>query len=82
MTSQGHGLHLVPSGVAAEPVRGFEVGFVDPEAGEVRRFLPDATAVASERVAPIRSIPSFQGQRNNPGLTVVVGWVAAAVACA
>ncbi len=40
---------------------------MDPEYGEVRRSLAVAAGVAFECVAPIRSIPSYQGQRNNPG---------------
>ncbi|MFD6161479.1 TnsA-like heteromeric transposase endonuclease subunit [Nocardia sp. NPDC060256] len=63
----GGGLRLVTDGVAAGGVRGFEVAFADAELGEVRRPLAEVADVAFERVAPIRSIPSYQGQRNNPG---------------
>lgn len=46
----------------------FEVGFVGSGGVEVRCSLADAAAVRFERVPPIRSIPSYQGQRHNPGL--------------
>jgi hypothetical protein len=46
----------------------FEVGYVDPDEGEVRRLFVDALGVAFERVPPVRSFPSYKGQRNYPGL--------------
>ena len=46
----------------------FEIGFVGSDGVEVRCSLADAVAVRFERVPPIRSIPSYQGQRHNPGL--------------
>jgi hypothetical protein len=47
--------------------RGFSVGFVDLERGPVQSKLIEVSGVAFERVPPVRSIPSYQGQRNNPG---------------
>jgi hypothetical protein len=46
---------------------GFEIGFLDPDAGETRAPLADVTQVAFERIAPVRSFPSYKGQRNFPG---------------
>ncbi|MCJ0948945.1 TnsA-like heteromeric transposase endonuclease subunit [Rhodococcus sp. ARC_M8] len=46
----------------------FEIGFVGSDGAQVRCSLADAVAVRFERVPPIRSIPSYQGQRHNPGL--------------
>jgi hypothetical protein len=46
---------------------GFEVGFVDPHVGERRASLGDVVEMAFERVAPVRSFPSYKGQRNYPG---------------
>ena len=45
-----------------------EVGYVDPDEGEVRRLFADASGMAFEKVLPVRSFPSYQGQRNYPGL--------------
>jgi hypothetical protein len=46
---------------------GFEVGFVDEEGGEARMPLSEAASVPFERAAPVRSFPSYKGQRNYPG---------------
>jgi hypothetical protein len=46
----------------------FEVGYIDPEEGEVRRLLADTFGAPFERLAPVRSFPSYKGQRNYPGL--------------
>jgi hypothetical protein len=46
---------------------GFEVGFVSEEDGELRIPLGDAVAVPFEHVPPVRSFPSYKGQRNYPG---------------
>lgn len=54
------GLHAVEDAI--------EIGFVGPDGVEVRCSLADAVAVGFERVPPIRSIPSYRGQRHNPGL--------------
>ena len=61
------GLRVVPGGVGAGGFRGFEVAFADPDRGLVRGALNESTGMLFERVAPVRSIPSYQGQRNNPG---------------
>ncbi len=63
----GGGLRLVAEGVAGVGVGGFEVSFADSELGVVRTPLSEVAGVAFERVAPVRSIPSYRGQRNNPG---------------
>ncbi|WP_433521290.1 TnsA-like heteromeric transposase endonuclease subunit [Nocardia pseudovaccinii] len=49
-------------------LQGFEVVFADADGGTARGPLSEASGVAFEAVAPVRSIPSFRGQRNNPGL--------------
>ncbi|MRH88592.1 TnsA-like heteromeric transposase endonuclease subunit [Nocardia sp. SYP-A9097] len=54
-----------PAHIPATSVASFGAKFVGPEGYEVRRPLGEA--VAFERVRPVRSIPSFQGQGNNPG---------------
>jgi hypothetical protein len=46
---------------------GFEVGYVDADDGEIRVQLPDVVGVALEQVPPVRSFPSYKGQRNYPG---------------
>jgi len=58
------GLRAVRGGRGART--GFEVGFVDPAAGESRAPLAEVTAVAFELAAPVRSFPSYKGQRNYP----------------
>jgi hypothetical protein len=58
----------VVSGARRGRVTGFQVGFVGADGDEVRSSLADAVAVSFERATPVRSIPSYQGQRNNPGL--------------
>lgn len=40
---------------------------VDETGGEVRLWLRDAAGFAFEAVAPVRSFPSYRGQRNFPG---------------
>jgi hypothetical protein len=68
----GHRRNLVSSpvmrGVSADGA-GFEVGFVAGAGQQQRMPLVDVAAaeVAFELVAPSRSFPSFQGQRNNTG---------------
>ncbi|WP_449061538.1 TnsA-like heteromeric transposase endonuclease subunit [Planomonospora algeriensis] len=60
------GLHLV-MGEVADSASGFEVAFLS--AGqEARRPLSEARSIAFELVEPVRSFPSFKGQRNFPGL--------------
>nr|WP_223243298.1 TnsA-like heteromeric transposase endonuclease subunit [Streptomyces sp. CBMA123] len=49
-------------------VRGFEVAYVDREGGEHRVALADAAGVRFEDGRPVRSFPSWRGQRNHPGL--------------
>jgi hypothetical protein len=60
-------LRAVPGGRLTHS-SGFEVGFFDADEGEVRRPLSDVPAVAFELVPPVRSFPSYKGQRNYPGL--------------
>ncbi|MFI9638510.1 hypothetical protein ACIG87_00375 [Micromonospora sp. NPDC051925] len=52
----------------------FEVGYIDPDDGEVRRLFADAFGVAFERVPAVRSFPSYKGQRNYPGLYWSASW--------
>lgn len=47
---------------------GFELGFVDADGVERREPLGSAVEVAFEAVAPVRSFPSYRGQRHYPGL--------------
>ena len=61
------GLRPVAGGQRSDPSE-FEVGYVDPDEGEVRRLFTDVLGVAFERVPPVRSFPSYKGQRNYPGL--------------
>jgi hypothetical protein len=44
------------------------VSAVDADGGEVEGLLEDLTGVAFEHGRPVRSIPSYRGQRNFPGL--------------
>lgn len=60
------GLRAVEGGRRSNPA-GFEVGFVEHEQGEVRLPLSDAVGVPFEYVPPVRSFPSYKGQRNYPG---------------
>jgi hypothetical protein len=46
---------------------GFEVAFVDRVEGELRKPLADVAMVAFELVQPVRTFPSYKGQRNYPG---------------
>jgi hypothetical protein len=48
-------------------VVGFEVSYLDQDAGEVRVPLADVAALSFELAPPVRSFPSFKGQRNYPG---------------
>jgi hypothetical protein len=55
---------------------GFVVGFVDSEGVERQVPLQDGAASTFEWCRPVRSFPSFRGQRNWPGL-----WWAATTGC-
>ncbi|MFB4278326.1 hypothetical protein ACBJ59_23765 [Nonomuraea sp. MTCD27] len=55
-------------GGAKQRLPGFEVVYVEEAAGEVRVPLAEAGAVAFERVAAVRTFPTYRGQRNYPGL--------------
>jgi len=58
-------LRVLPRSRSPLPA-GFELGFV--HAGAERRLpLAEAVAVPFEQVAPVRSFPSYRGQRNYPG---------------
>src|SRR6266487_4619734 len=46
----------------------FELWFVDEAGAQRREPLPSCWQVPFERARPSRSFPSFQGQRNFPGL--------------
>jgi hypothetical protein len=59
-------LRAVAAGQLAYPA-GFEVVYLDVDGGEIRRKIDEAVEVAFERVPPVRSFPSYQGQRNYPG---------------
>ena len=60
-------LRVVESGAAA--VRdGFQVGYLDGGGVERRVPLIEAGQVAFEDAPPVRSFPSYRGQRNYPGL--------------
>jgi hypothetical protein len=61
------GLRPVAGGQRSDPAE-FEVGYVGPEEGELRRLFVDGWGVAFERVPPVRSFPSYKGQRNYPGM--------------
>ncbi|MFJ2865947.1 TnsA-like heteromeric transposase endonuclease subunit [Kitasatospora sp. NPDC087314] len=56
------------AGGAPTAVRGFEVAYVDRRGCEHKSTLADAVAVAFEDGRPVRSFPSWRGQRNYPGL--------------
>ncbi|WP_017602688.1 TnsA-like heteromeric transposase endonuclease subunit [Nocardiopsis alkaliphila] len=62
----GDGLHLLTGGAPNDP-RGMELGFVDADGGEHRVPLAAAAGVPFEHVRPVRSFPTFKGQRNFPG---------------
>jgi hypothetical protein len=47
---------------------GFEVVYLDNGNAEVRCALDVAANIAFEHVRPVRSFPSYKGQRNYPGL--------------
>jgi hypothetical protein len=53
--------------VAPSLASGFRVGFVGRDGVDQRLVLADAAGCAFEDVAPVRSFPSFRGQRNNTG---------------
>ncbi|RKT88113.1 hypothetical protein ATL45_6542 [Saccharopolyspora antimicrobica] len=55
------------AGGRREAATGFEVAFLDPEEGEVRRRLEEVTQVAFEEASPVRAFPSYRGQRSSPG---------------
>jgi hypothetical protein len=55
---------LRPGLAAPSPGAGFRVGFVGRDRAEQRLLLTDAAGYAFEHVAPVRSFPSFRGQRN------------------
>jgi hypothetical protein len=55
---------------------GFVVGFVDRDGVERQVSLDDAPGLALEWCRPVRSFPSYRGQRNWPGL-----WWAATTGC-
>ncbi|GGK35336.1 TnsA-like heteromeric transposase endonuclease subunit [Nocardia camponoti] len=61
-------MQLLVGGVGAAGFAGFQVAFVGADRELVRERLAEAAGMAFEAVAPVRSIPSFRGQRNNPGL--------------
>jgi hypothetical protein len=46
---------------------GFQVVLVDRETGELRQPLSSVAAYPFENAAPVRSFPSFRGQRNSTG---------------
>lgn len=60
-------LHGAGEGAAAGS-EGFAVGFVDQDGVERRAPLEDAAGLTFESYRPVRSFPSFRGQRNWPGL--------------
>ncbi|MFD8098605.1 TnsA-like heteromeric transposase endonuclease subunit [Nocardia fluminea] len=64
--NSGRDLTVVNGSAAAFDER-FVVGFIDADRSEARLPLTVAVDVAFERVPPARSIPSYKGQRNNPG---------------
>jgi hypothetical protein len=47
---------------------GFEVGFADATGQARREELAAVAGAAFEDASPVRSFPSFKGQRNSPGL--------------
>jgi hypothetical protein len=49
------------------PSPGFQVVFVDRDAGELRQPLSSVAAYPFENAAPVRSFPSFRSQRNSTG---------------
>jgi hypothetical protein len=49
-------------------LRGFEVRFLDAAGAERREQLTAAFEVDFEAAPPVRSFPSYHGQRNYPGL--------------
>ncbi len=56
-----------PAAPAVEVVR-FELTYLDDEGAEQRNRLIDVGEVAFEAASPVRSFPSYHGQRNYPGL--------------
>ncbi|GAA5049901.1 hypothetical protein GCM10023318_19420 [Nocardia callitridis] len=57
----------VVAGARTAQLTGYELVFIDSDGSEARCSLPEAAGIGFEHVAPVRSIPSYQGQRNNPG---------------
>ena len=51
----------------AAPARGFHLEFVDVDTREQRQPLARICDYPFELVSPVRSFPSFRGQRNNTG---------------
>jgi hypothetical protein len=60
-------LRVLPGGTPA-PTEAFELGFVDADGVEQRVPLAEAAGVRFEACRPVRSFPSFKGQRTFPGL--------------
>ena len=58
----------VLAGAAPPEVERFEVAWLDAVEGEQRCRLEAVAGVAFESVPPVRSLPSYKGQRNYPGL--------------
>jgi len=59
-------MRVIP-GPAPETEEHVEVAWLDAD-GEQRAPLGEATAAAFEYAKPVRSFPSYKGQRNFPGL--------------
>lgn len=49
-------------------MRDFTLTYLGPEGTEHHADLADAASLAFERAPPVRSFPSYRGQRNYPGL--------------
>lgn len=60
------GAALLPV-TAPQSAAGFRVGFVGHDGIDQRRRLAEIAEHAFEHTAPVRSFPSFRGQRNNTG---------------
>ncbi|GAB3809469.1 hypothetical protein GCM10027605_44710 [Micromonospora zhanjiangensis] len=52
------------AGSRVVPPAGFEVAYAGPDGDEVRRTMGEAAEVPFERLSPVRSFPSYRGQRN------------------
>jgi hypothetical protein len=55
------------SGGSHPPVDGFELGYVTSDGAQARVPLVDAWALRLEFAPPVRSFPSYKGQRHFPG---------------